>query len=306
MAPAPNPYRSMKQFIPAYRASFTAGVLLTVCAFPGTARAVLFSNFNEAGTVVNGYQDDFDNRSLNPDWVEFDGNGDDPAPLFSLSGSGSLTMFPANGDPNKLLYNPAAPYNATVQEVLALISVEIDPAGNTDFFRGGVTATSDLGTGQGFNLHFREPGQPGGSPASNHFNLLNDTVAWGPSSAGNDWTQGPYKWLRLRRELNADGTNDVFGKIWDAGATPEPAGWTITWNHDNFRSGLAGLATNSLNGQGQFDVDYILIKADGLPVITVVPEPSSALFLALAGLMIGQQRRRASHRGIEACRILQE
>ncbi|MGI8603165.1 MAG: PEP-CTERM sorting domain-containing protein [Verrucomicrobiales bacterium] len=273
--------------------STAVSVLFSAFALAGTAQGVLFSNFNESGTTVNGYQDDFDGASLNPDWLEFDGNGDDGT-LFALTGNGSLTMFPANGDPNKLLYNPATPYNSTVQEVVALIRVEIDSPGDTDGFRGGVTTTSDTFTGQGFNLHFREPGQPGGSPFNNHFNLLNDQVAWGPFSAGDDWTVGNYKWLRIRRELNGDGFNDVFGKVWDAGTSPEPAAWSITWDHDNFRAGLAGLATNSISGQGQFEVDYILIKADDLPSIDVVPEPSSALLLGLAVTILGGRGRRRS------------
>jgi hypothetical protein len=288
--PSSHPYVKLSSF-PCLASLSLAGVLLGSTA--STVRAVLFSNFAEAGTTVNGYQDDFTGGSLNPAWVEIDGGNDDGT-LFQLSGIGSLTMLPAGGDPNKLLYNPPTPYNGTVQEVLALIRVDIDPVGDTDAFRGGVTTTSDLITGQGFNLHFREPGQPGGAPANNHFNLLNDQMAWGPSSAGDDWAAGSYKWLRIRRELNADGTNDVFGKVWDAGASPEPGPWSITWNHDNPRSGLAGLVTNSIGGQGQFDVDYVLIKADGLPSITVVPEPSAALF-ACSSMALLCLRRRNRH-----------
>jgi hypothetical protein len=113
----------MKHFPFSHLASLSiVGVLLG--STTSAVRAVLFSNFAEAGTTVNGYQDDFNGGTLNSSWVEIDGGNDD-GPLFQLSGIGSLTMLPAAGDPNKLLYN-----------------------------------------------------------------LLNDQVAWGPSSAGNDWTAG--------------------------------------------------------------------------------------------------------------------
>ncbi|MEO7987743.1 MAG: hypothetical protein ABI766_14525, partial [Gemmatimonadales bacterium] len=78
---------------------------VALVAFAGTTQAVLVSNFNEAGTTVNGYQDDFNGATLNPDWFLYDGGGNGPD-LFMLSGNGTLLLNPAAGDPNKLLYNP--------------------------------------------------------------------------------------------------------------------------------------------------------------------------------------------------------
>jgi hypothetical protein len=80
--------------------------------------------------------------------------------------------------------------------------------------------------------------------------------------------------LRLRQEPNAaGGTNDVFAKAWPAdGVTPEPAAWQLSWNYiptRTPRSGFAGITGSSIDGVGNFEVDYILIKADGLPSITV-------------------------------------
>jgi hypothetical protein len=40
------------------------------------------------------------------------------------------------------------------------------------------------------------------------------------------------------------------------------------------RSGYAGITGSSIDGIGNFEVDYILIKADGLPSITVNFEKS--------------------------------
>ena len=257
-----------------------AGLLILI-AFGGRANAVIVTNFNESGTTVNGYQDDFDGDTLNPDWLLLDGAGDDGPSLFTLSGAGTLILNPALSDPNKLLYNPVSGYDNAAHEILALIRVVTDPAGEFDGFRGGLTVASDIGGGQGINLLFREPGQNG---TGYHFNLLDDLVAWGdatnPLLGGDTWREGEYKWLRLVQNSNGDN----LAKIWDAGTTPEPANFDLAWQGRG-RFGLAGLTTNSNGGQAVLEVDYVLIKADGLPSISVaVPEPASAL---LAGSGVG-------------------
>jgi hypothetical protein len=176
-----------------------------------------------------------------------------------------------------------------VHEILALVRIVSDPAGEFDGFRGGVTVASNIGDGQGINLLFREPNQNGNG---NHFNLLDDLRAWGPSTdpniGGDAWVEGEYKWIRLLQ--NSSGTN--FAKIWDAGTTPEPVNFDLSWSQRN-RSGLAGLTTNSIAGQAVLEVDYVLIKADGLPPITVaVPEPGSALLAGCGASATLLARRR--------------
>jgi hypothetical protein len=266
----------------------TAAALASLLALGGNSNAVIVNNFNESGTTVNGYQDDFDGDTLNPDWLLFDGGANGPG-IFMLSGTGSLMMNPALGDPNKLLYNPIAGYDNLVHEILALVRIVSDPAGEFDGFRGGVTVASNIGDGQGINLLFREPNQNGNG---NHFNLLDDLRAWGPSTdpniGGDAWVEGEYKWIRLLQ--NSSGTN--FAKIWDAGTTPEPVNFDLSWSQRN-RSGLAGLTTNSIAGQAVLEVDYVLIKADGLPSITVaVPEPGSALLAGCGASATLLARRR--------------
>jgi hypothetical protein len=266
----------------------TAAALASLLALGGNSNAVIVNNFNESGTTVNGYQDDFDGDTLNPDWLLFDGGANGPG-IFMLSGTGSLMMNPALGDPNKLLYNPIAGYDNLVHEILALVRIVSDPAGEFDGFRGGVTVASNIGDGQGINLLFREPNQNGNG---NHFNLLDDLRAWGPSTdpniGGDAWVEGEYKWIRLLQ--NSSGTN--FAKIWDAGTTPEPVNFDLSWSQRN-RSGLAGLTTNSIAGQAVLEVDYVLIKADGLPPITVaVPEPGSALLAGCGASATLLARRR--------------
>lgn len=269
---------------------FVLGCLVLAAAYVAPcAEASLFTNFNEYQTVVNGYQDDFNgpaNGALNAAWLEYDGGNDDPNPLFVLTGNGTLQMLPAGNDPNKLLYNPGTAYSSNQQEVLALIRVITDPAGSSDAFRGGVTTVSQLSDGKGIGLLFREPGQGGNG---NHFNLLNDGVVWGPATdptaGGDGWNVGGWKWLRLQHNPS----NNSNARIWDAGSTPEPTGWDLNWNQS--RSGLAGLVTNSIGGTAVFEVDYVLIQAPDLPLITI-PEPGMLGLLALAGAGLGLRRRR--------------
>src|SRR4051812_36242958 len=248
------------------------------------ALAVDYGNFSENGATVNGYQDDFAGGALGAGWLEFDGGNDDANPLFTVNG-GLLQTKAANGDPNKLLYNPAGGDNATTQNVPALGR---GPTPRTHHrLPGGGATGANTTDGRGINLLFRAPNQNG---PGNHFNLLNDAVAWGPNTdpgtGGDTWAVGQWKWLRVV----TDGTT-VRAKIWDAGAAAEPAAFDLTWTQQG-RTGLAGLATDSVGGLGTFDVDYVLIQAAGLPSIQVVPEPASAALPAMVGIALLVRRRR--------------
>ena len=217
----------------------------------------------DVGSVVSGYQDDFDGTSLNPNWVVAGAN------VYSLSG-GMLHVASASGDPNHLLYEVAG-YDNTVQEVLARIRVT--NFGSGDPARAGIATGVDPSTSQGINLHFRD--EP--SLGQRHIEFLDDARAWG-TEYPIIWQNNTWYWLRLRQEPNAasqGGVNDVFGKIWLAdGTQAEPAAWQTTYDYvpaRSTRSGFAGITAGSLGGTAEFDVDYVLIKAAGLPNITVAP-----------------------------------
>jgi hypothetical protein len=107
-------------------------------------------------------------------------------------------------------------------------------------------------------------------------------LAWGPQGltvAGNEvgWTNNVWYWMRLRQDAKADGTNIVYSKVWPSdGMTPEPPNWEMVWNYEpgqKLSTGFAGIAgasgPPSANGNGfaQLEVDYVLIKAAGLPSI---------------------------------------
>src|ERR1043166_2044021 len=87
----------------------------------------------EVGTVVNGYQDDFNGTSLNSSWQILGAN------VYTVN-NGILHVSTASGDPNHLLY--AMPgYNNSVQEVLARIRVT--NFGTGDGPRGGIATAVD-------------------------------------------------------------------------------------------------------------------------------------------------------------------
>lgn len=219
----------------------------------------------DVGTTVQGFQDDFDGSVMNPAWVAVG------ASVFSQSG-GSLLVTPAAGDPNHLLYE-APGYDNSVQEVLARIRIQ--SAGSGDPVRGGLGTAVAPGTSQGINYLFRNNNSEGQTGA--HMAFLDDMRAWGPGQPF-AWQTNTWYWLRLRHEPNAasqGGTNDVFAKIWlGDGSQPEPANWQLTWNYTptrTARTGYAGITASSSGGLLQFEVDYILIKAAGLPSIQVTP-----------------------------------
>jgi hypothetical protein len=223
----------------------------------------------DMGTTVNGFQDDFDGSVLGLNWMVGGAN------VFSLT-NGHLHVSPADGDPNHLLYEQPG-YDTTTQEVLVRMRVNNFSTGQ--YARGGVGVGVDAASSQGINFTFRD--YDDGGQTGKHMAFLNDFVAWGPGEAFS-WQTNVWYWIRLRQEPNAvsqGGVNDVFAKIWPAdGTVPEPADWQLTWNYTPetaARNGYAGIMAGSealsLGARSEFDVDYILIKATGLPAIVVAP-----------------------------------
>jgi len=219
----------------------------------------------DAGTTVNGYQDDFDGTALKPGWAVLGANA------YSVA-NGMLHVSTPAGDPNHLLYQVAG-YDNSVQEVLARIRVT--NFGTGDGPRGGIATVVDPNASPagGIDLHFRDEN------LGRHIEFLDDLRSWGteyyPSPA---WQNNVWYWLRMRHEPNAasqGGANDVFGKIWLAdGSQAEPAAWQNLYDYiptRSARTGYAGIVAGSSGGTSEFDVDYILIKAAGLPSIVVAP-----------------------------------
>ncbi|HUR46937.1 MAG TPA: lamin tail domain-containing protein [Candidatus Saccharimonadales bacterium] len=227
---------------------------------------------SDAGSTVNGFQDDFNGNVLGPNWVS---RG---AGVYSIA-NGMVHIGNATGDPNHLLYELPA-YSGSVQEVLA--RMRVTSFGSGPYARGGVAVAVTPATSQGIDFSFRD--NDGAGHPYRHTALLDDYREWGPLQALS-WLNNTWYWVRLRQEPNAasqGGANDVFAKIWLAdGTVPEPAGWQLTWNYTparSVRAGYAGLMAGSSSGGAtdfsEFDVDYILIKSAGLPAIVVAPSSS--------------------------------
>jgi hypothetical protein len=126
----------------------------------------------------------------------------------------------------------------------------------------------DPETGEGINLTFRDGDQAG--VFGRQIGLVDDRLGWGPPVLDLPWQEQTWYWLRLRQTRNrGDGPAAVCCKFWLAdGTAPEPAQWQFSWKQ-TARAGLAGIAGPSAAAASQFEVGYILVKAAGLPKITV-------------------------------------
>jgi hypothetical protein len=226
------------------------------------------------GQTVNGFQDDFSGAVRDPNWIPAGPAGD----IYEQA-KGVLKVKDATGDPNHLLYT-AAGYDDAEQEVLARIKV--NAFGNGDYPRGGIGVGVSPDSSQGINVMFRNSGGQAIAGRSRHFRLLDDFRAWGPGFRPElptiDWTTNAWYWLRLRQTRSTSSAgNNIQAKVWPAdGTVPEPDDWQLSWGR-NDRTGFAGIAGPSSTGATgieDFEVDYILIKATGLPSV----KPAAASF----------------------------
>ncbi|HEV7927139.1 MAG TPA: hypothetical protein VGR14_17425, partial [Verrucomicrobiae bacterium] len=251
------------------------------------------------GTVVNGFQDNFTNAIRDPGWMAVNAGNEDPY----VQTNGVLRVFsPTNYEnPDHLIYNPTpVTYDGAVQEVLARIRIVK--------FDWNVTNQGDqlFGLGlscQGFNTNqpyggnnvlfmdldeWDDTGDPNFAsppPSTDGYQLrtLNDYVAWGPGLALM-WTTNQWYWMRV----GSDGVS-LNSKLWpDDGVTPEPTDWQLSWTLNGYdspgydayqtnRIGFAGVTGSHTTGV-EYEVDYFLLKASGLPSITVNPTPNPLYF----------------------------
>jgi hypothetical protein len=215
--------------------------------------------------------------------------------LFSQDGDGYLHVTsppsPANSNPNCLLYNPPTPYDSSHQEVLMRLRVTafaptvlpgsdgLDSSGGATVGNSTIAIPSQGGSGGIDWLLCYSTGTGGtftgllGPQAA----YLDDWAAWGTGHAAPfAWTTNTWYWLRLvQNGTNTASGPNIFGKAWLAdGTTPEPGAWQAVWSRSE-RAGLAGIDAANENDLDSplfnFDVSYFLLKAAGLPKITVAP-----------------------------------
>ncbi len=239
------------------------------------------------GQETSGFQDDFDGLVRNPSWVSRGGAED-----LYLQTNGVLTVPTLIGDPNHLLYE-APGYSAETQEVLARMRVKSFADGS----RAGIAVASNPAAthaGEAINLVFSPSARDRGT-GTPRLRLLNDYQAWGPvivETNGEElvWQPNAWYWVRLRQDRKSPvGEPNIHAKAWLAdGLTPEPERWLANWTQEG-RSGFAGIeATTGANVE--FEVDYFLLKAGGLPRITPVAE----VFSTAPGIIITRDAKSAT------------
>jgi hypothetical protein len=211
---------------------------------------------DEAGTTVIGFQDDFSSIARNTNWFGYNAF----EKTFEQT-NGVLRASSQPGDRNYLLLNlPAA--DSSTQEVLA--RVRVVSLGSGYVVPGGVALGVNTNDTSGLNFELTST-----SAGVKAVDLYDRQLPLQPASTIT-WATNEWYWLRMRHQTNATAT-DVQAKIWRAdGLTPEPPGWTTTWDYYPTypaRSGFAGITAGP--GIAGFEVDYFLLKAQGLPEITV-------------------------------------
>ena len=213
------------------------------------------------GQIVNGFQDDFSAATLDSSWVAV---GD--ADIYSV-GYGVLSVKSPRGWLDHLLYE-APGYDTTTQEILARIRI-------------AASDNSQAGVGVGVESHGRGidyvfQGVSGVDPVAG----FRDTANNGTGRPF-QWQTNVWYWMRLKQSPDSSpGQPDVFGKAWLAdGSVVEPSEWQ-TWDYvpaSGAHSGFAGISAWGNGRFSEFDVDYVLIKAAGLPPILVNPELKSGM-----------------------------
>ena len=240
----------------------------------GLQGLTLPSNFNLNGSVVHGYQDDFNSPTLNPNWAFASGgstpNGTNPGYYTETAGTNGQYYLhvttAANGDPNHMLYIPNGMNADGNYTVLALVQLN-----NTNTSRGGIGAAipevngNNLSANNGLNMLF------GGNYGSDNMSDLFDNKSWGPQiTSGNNYQANTLYWM----QFSVSGGTSTSSELWPAdGATSQNSITSTTWNLAAAglptATGFAGITSTSDGGELDMNVYYMMIENSQLPSITV-------------------------------------
>jgi hypothetical protein len=232
---------------------------------------------DEAGQVVNGYQDNFA-AIPGTNWATA-GSAID---RFQQTNGLLRIRSSSNAFSQMLLLTSDA--TTTPRELLARARITRLAAGEA--LPGGVAVAADTNQG-GFSYLLRATG-----PAGRQTVLREGTLGWGPQATF-DWVTNVWYWLRLRHEPNSlSGLPDLWAKTWRAdGLTPEPPSWLLAWDYypaNPVRGGYVGLISGADSGGSEMECDYFLLKAVNLPPVTVtLPAQKPALAGLIAGIPSG-------------------
>ena len=236
---------------------------------PNTSCRVDFSPLLplDCGQIVCGFQDDFSSPIRDPHWVAVPAQRD-----CYTQADGVLKVTTMDTNPSHLLYS-AAGYDQAVQEVLARIRIKHIALGANPIAGISVACSPETAhAGEAINFIFlQDPGDTLGVSGP-VLRLVDDWRAWGPAVPEFAWAADNWYWVRLSQSgSSAAQEANIHAKVWRAdGTEPEPATWQIEWAREG-RTGLAGIRGPHDGGPTEFEVDYILIKAAGLPCIQVAP-----------------------------------
>jgi hypothetical protein len=259
-----------------FQRRFTASIVLRILLLPLLAWGCVQAQPlmpKEVGQQVNGFQDAFEGAERNPLWVPRS-NPNVPVQDVYVQENGVLKVSRAAGpEANHLLYE-APGYDPSAQEVLVRMRITRFDSVVGGSGRSGIATSVDPEDSHGINVFFSI--HPiGGRPAVRHLDIRDDGRRWGGTHEIH-WEKNAWYWLRLRHDpAEISGEPDIFVKVWRAdGNTPEPEDWHML--SDNYpgrdvREGFAGITAGIDNDPSEFEVDYFLLIADGLPLITVSP-----------------------------------
>lgn len=188
--------------------------------------------------------------------------------------SGAIVYFPVN--PAQTISQPAAGSGQTTYLSF----------GDINLGNGTFTVGADSATAPSFGIGLNAPDT---SQASLFFSQSNNSVAWLVSS-------GTISLLSSGATIDSAGTytdfDPNFGANWKAGVSPGYAGLRLTSGSDVYYGWAA--ITYTLGSPNQATVSAFAFENQPGVAITVaaVPEPSSVVLLAAAGLAIGLFARR--------------
>jgi hypothetical protein len=222
----------------------------------------------EAGASVRGWQQDFD-VPLDRSWLAY-GSSE----VFRQSG-GVLRAGPKT-PPTFLLAGALAGVAPPLEMLARIRPVSSGPTPN---WLGGLAVVVNPASGAGFAALFRRD-----AAGQGQFGLIavgNDFGPFAPVA----WETNRWYWLRVRHQPNTlTGYPDLWARLWPAdGESPEPDAWTAWRDYHPAGAVVMGLP-GIVAGQGVLDVDWLLIRSEGLPLITATPpalKPAPAILAPL-------------------------